>query len=313
MSFSSILGHERPLKVLRNALASGRVPQSYLLWGPDGVGKERAALEVARALLCADAGALVRAEGCGACPSCHRVEAGEHSDLHRVAAAGASLTIQEIRALQEALGYQAFERGRKVAIIRDAFRMTREASNALLKTLEEPPDGTHIFLLTHHRNQLLPTLVSRCQVLRFDPVPQALVRRLLEERGVEASRAERLAEYSDGCPGAVLAEESEELAVLADEVGEAWRGLPRMGVAARFALAGRWAGDKDRLGRRLDALERELQARVRGAALGGGDDALGDLQGLFRVRRLLEQNVNAQLALDALFLGLLGEDRDDLS
>ncbi|MBI5016593.1 MAG: DNA polymerase III subunit delta' [Deltaproteobacteria bacterium] len=309
MSVSSILGHERPLRVLRRALASGRVPQAYLFWGPDGVGKELVAREVARTLLCTDAGA--RAEPCGGCPSCRRVAAGEHADLHLVAAAGASVTIQEIRALQETLGYQAFERGRKVAIIRDAFRMTREASNALLKTLEEPPAGTHIVLLAHHRSQLLPTLVSRCQVLRFDPLPEALVRRLLEERGIDAGRAESLVSCSGGCPGAVLAEEPEELAALEDEVSEAWRGLQEMGAAARFALSGRWAGDKDRLGRRLDALERLVRRRVRESALRGGGDGLGELHGLFAARRLLEQNVNAQLALDALFLGLLGEDRDN--
>jgi cell fate regulator YaaT (PSP1 superfamily) len=81
--------------------------------------------------------------------------------------------------------------------------MTREASNALLKTLEEPSAGTHIFLLTQHRNQILPTLVSRCQPLRFDPVPAAQVRRLLEARGADPAAAEVMAVIADGCPGAV--------------------------------------------------------------------------------------------------------------
>jgi hypothetical protein len=123
-----------------------------------------------------------------------------------------------------------------------------------------------------------------------------------------------LAEASDGSPGAVLAGDPEEAAGLDDEVVRAWEGLGGQGVAGRFALSGRWAGEKDKLlvGRRLDALERHLRRRARQEATEGGGEALRGLQGVFRARRLLEQNVNTQLALDALFLGLLGRDEDDL-
>ena len=167
MPFSSVTGHERPLRVLRRVLASGRVPHAQLFWGPDGVGKERVANDFAEVLLCANGGALASGAACGVCPSCVKCAGGAHPDLHLLVAQKASISVDDVRRLQESLSYQAFERGRKVAIIRDSFRMTREASNALLKTLEEPPSGVYLVLLAHQRNQLLPTLVSRCQALRF--------------------------------------------------------------------------------------------------------------------------------------------------
>jgi DNA polymerase-3 subunit delta' len=310
VTFAAISGHQRPVRVLRRVLASGRLPHAQLFWGPDGVGKERVARAFARVLLCADTGALERGEGCGRCPACLRSDGGSHPDLHLVAAQKASIPVDEVRRLQETLAYQAFERGRKVAIIRDAFRLTREAANALLKTLEEPPAGVYIVLLAHHRDQLLPTLVSRCQALRFDPLPEAEVRRLLSERGVEPATATAMAEVSGGCPGRVLGADPEGFLASDREAGgvaAAWGTWP---VARRFALASSWAADKELLGTRLDGLERHLRRRAREQAAsppGAGDGGVLDaLTGLTTLRRLLDRNVNTQLALDALFLGMLG-------
>ncbi|GAB4256745.1 MAG: DNA polymerase III subunit delta' [Deferrisomatales bacterium] len=301
MSFDAVVGHERPIRVLRRTLRSGRVPHAYLFWGPDGVGKERVARAAARVLLCAAPEGLERAEGCGRCAGCRKAAAGSHPDLHLLAPSGNTVPVADVRALQERLAFQAFERGRKVAIIRDAFRMTREAANGLLKTLEEPPAGTHIFLLAHHRNQLLPTLVSRCQCLRFDPVAEEQVRRLLEERGVEPGAARSLAAAAGGCPGAVLGRDPEALGRLEAEVADLRARWPRMGVGDRFAASSRWAAEKDRLSERLEALERALRRELRE---GGSGAALDLLEALYRTRGLIDRNVNVQLALDALFLGV---------
>jgi DNA polymerase-3 subunit delta' len=313
MSFEQILGHDRPVRVVRRALATGRVPHAYLFWGPDGVGKERVAAELGAALLCLDTGALSRGEACGACGACRKVAAGSHPDLHLLAPRGASLPISEVRGLQESLSYQAFERGRKVAIIRDAYRLTREAANALLKTLEEPPAGTHIVLLAHHRNQLLPTLVSRCQSLRFDPIPEDAVRRLLEAGGMGEAAAETLARAAGGCPGAVWGQDPEALAAMGEEAAQAWAYLGQGGAADRLAFAARWAADREELPRRLDALERALVARMREAGRDGRSEGgvLSALGALGRVRGLIEHNVNAELALDAFFLGALERPWED--
>jgi len=313
MSFDQILGHDRPLRVLHRALATGRVAHAYLFWGPDGVGKERVATALAATLLCADPEALARGGACGACGPCRKVAGGSHPDLHVLAPRGASLPIADVRAFQESLSYQAFERGRKVAIIRDAFRMTREAANALLKTLEEPPAGTHIVLLAHHRNQLLPTLVSRCQSLRFDAIPEDAVRRLLEAGGMDAAAAQTLARSSGGCPGTVWGQDPQAFAAVAEEAGQAWTLLVRARASERLALAARWASDREELPRRLDALERVLVVRMRESGRSGRSDgeALATLGALGRVRGLIEHNVNAELALDAFFLGALDRPWED--
>lgn len=271
------------------------------------------ARELARVLLCEDPRALGRADACDACAACRRLDAGSHPDLHCLTAEGASVGVAQVRSLLETLSYQAFERGRKVAIIPDAFRMTREAANALLKTLEEPTGGTHIVLLTHHRNQLLPTLVSRCQCLRFDPIAEDEVRRLLEIRGVEPDLARSMAEVSDGCPGTVCGEDPSSFALLEGETADLWENWSRRRVSDRMDLTARWASQKDRLPARLDSLERHIRRRLRREAQQGrvAPDVLDTLEGLFRIRRLLEQNVNTQLALDALFLGLAGRDWDE--
>lgn len=310
MDFAEIVGHERPIRVLQRALATGRTPHAYLFWGPDGVGKERVARALAKALLCASPTA--GGGGCGGCPACRKTEVGQHPDCHLLAPGGTKISVDDVRGLQETLSYQAFERGRKVAILRDAFRMTREASNALLKTLEEPPSGTHLVLLTHHRSQLLPTLVSRCQPLRFDPISEEDVGRLLEEAGAEPSEAQALAAVSGGCPGAVWGEDAARFLAASEEVADLWRHWDRMGAAERFGLSSRWTSEKDLLETRLDTLERELADRAReDAGRHGSSAALDALGNLFRVRRLLDRNVNVQLALDALFLGVTGEDREN--
>jgi DNA polymerase-3 subunit delta' len=306
MGFDDIIGHERPIRVLQKTLATGRVAHAYLFWGPSGVGKEKVAREVARVLLCADPETPQRGAACGRCPACHKVDSQGHPDVHVLVAAGASISVGDVRSLQETLSYQAFERGRRVAIIREAFRMTREASNALLKTLEEPSAGTHIFLLAQHRNQILPTLVSRCQSLRFDPVPEDQVRRLLEARGMEPNTARAAAEISGGCPGAVAGEDVDALIDLEADVAETWQRWESTGVADRFALSSRWSSEKDKLVFRLDSLERCMRqsARARAAEGSMSGTAVDALGALFRVRRLLQQNVNTQLAVDSLFLGI---------
>jgi len=309
MSFAMISGHQRPVRVLQRLLASGRVPHAQLFWGPDGVGKERVALAFAQVLLCGEPGASARGEACGRCGACVKCTGGAHPDLHLVVAQKASLSIGEVRSLQETLAYQAFERGYKVVIIRDAFRLTREAANALLKTLEEPPAGVFLVLLAHHRNQLLPTLVSRCQALRFDPLPEAEVQRLLVARGRAAATAAAMAAVSGGCPGKVLDAEPDEFLAADREAGEVVAEWGRRPVAQRFALSASWAADKDRLTGRLDGLERHLRQRVRESAAApseAGGAVLDALTGLTTLRQMLDRNVNTQLALDALFLGMLG-------
>jgi len=217
--------------------------------------------------------------------------------MHLLAPGDKVISVEDVRKLQETLSFQSFERGRKIAIIRDSFRMSREGANALLKTVEEPPPETHLFLLAHHRSQLLPTLVSRCQPLRFDPLTDGEVEEVLLLKGVEADDAKVLASLSGGSAGMAMAHDMESLIKARDEADSVAKNLRVMSPAERLELSERWSKDKESLPLRLDCLERSLRRMQ-----ADDPDALDTMGRLFTVSALIERNVNLQLALDALFL-----------
>ncbi len=297
-NFQEIVGHDRPTKVLRRALSSGRIAHAYLFWGPDGIGKELVASKMAQALLCSHPDALDSGSACGQCPSCVKCRAGAHPDLHLVATSDKSISVKDIRQLQQTLAYRAFERGRKVVIIRDTFRITREGVNALLKTVEEPPEGTHLIFLTIHRSQLLDTLVSRCQTLRFDSLAAADVVRILGKQGMQEDVARKMADFSGGSIGVALSFDVDAATEVEQETHQLCRELEQMSVVSRFELAERWSKDKEGLSLRLQCLERHLMKRA-----ATQDWALDVSERIERVRNWIDRNANVQLALDALFIG----------
>ncbi len=307
-AFDGIRGHARAKRVLATALASGRVPHAYLFWGIEGIGKEKTARAMARVLLCSSPGAMADAEPCGTCASCRKVEAGSHPDLYLLAPGEKAISVEEVRRLQQNLSFQAYEKGRKVVIIRDSFNMSREGANALLKTVEEPPRDTFLFLLATHRSRLLPTLVSRAQAVRFDPLPSEDVRRILEDGGIPPGEAEGLAAMSGGSPGAALEMDRAELPALVAEVERIAVGLGEMGMSERFALSERWSKDKSGLETKLLLLERALSRNA--LTLPGASDRYDRLN---LVRGLLTRNVNPQLALDALFVLDAGRRLEDMN
>lgn len=309
MSFDSIIGHERQISVLSKALVSGRVAHAYLFWGPDGIGKEITAVETARALLCS---AQANGMACNLCPSCSKMKAGTHPDLHILSPEKTSISVKAVRELQTKLSFQSFERGAKIAIIRDAFKMTREAGNSLLKTLEEPPGGTHIFLLSQHRNQLLPTLVSRCQSLRFGPISEAAVARLLKARGVDEEISAALAKISGGCPGSVCDVDPDAYLTVEREIADFLKTWDSLGVGELFDLSSRWTSEKELIEIRLSFLEKMLLKKVYLAAGDGRVDEKGvtALDSLFELKRLIDKNINIQLSIDAFFLRIIGSETE---
>ncbi|MCS7287803.1 MAG: DNA polymerase III subunit delta' [Roseiflexus sp.] len=209
-----IVGHEWAVEFLRRSIASNHLAHAYLISGPEGVGKALLALRLAQALNCEQAGV----DPCLRCRACQRIERSNHPDV-RIAgmatqAAGAKaddaarqkeLKIDTVREWQRDITLKPYEGRRRVFILHDAEKLNEAASNAMLKTLEEPPPYATLVLVAHTAGSLLPTIVSRCQLLRLRPLPRAQVAAALRERwNLAAGDAELLAAWSGGRIGWAL-------------------------------------------------------------------------------------------------------------
>jgi len=319
---SSVLGQDRALALLRRYLASGSVPQAFLFAGEEGLGKEMAARAFVAALLCRAPG---EDGGCGSCPDCRLLASGSHPNLLRIVPETHFLKIEEVRALKEELSLKAFSDRPRAAILAPVDRMTPQAANALLKTLEEPPPGTHLLLVAHRVSQVMPTIVSRCQRVPFFPLPTETVVRILAglpgAKGRSDAELRLAAVVSGGSPGRALAILSD----LSDE-RERWISLlskPFPKEAIDFAETWKSGGDTPgRLAAPL-SLARDLSLLSSG---GGADIINADLRGylealaarppacgwtsvyreLLSVSRMPPQP-QKRLALEAFFFGLHGK------
>lgn len=209
-----IIGHEWAVAQLRHSIAAGSDAHAYILSGVAGLGKSLLALRLAQALNCE----LSPGDPCLACRACRRIERGSHPDV-RVAgmasqAAGLKadeaarqkeLKIATVREWQRDISLRPYEGRRRVLILHDAERLSEEASNAMLKTLEEPPPYATIALVSNSVD-LLPTIVSRCRVLRLRPLPRRQVAAALEAKGVTPDDADLIAAWSGGRVGWALSQ-----------------------------------------------------------------------------------------------------------
>lgn len=327
-------GQARAIGALQRAFGDGRLHHAYLFSGPDGVGKALCARALATLLLCE---APRDASACNACRSCVRVAAEEHPDFHRVergvkADGGpeSQIKIAQIRDLQRSLSFKAFEGGRRVVIIDEADRMNPATANALLKTLEEPGDDTHFVLVSAQAHLLLPTIISRCQTVRFAPLERDVVaRHLVRLLELDAEQADLLAGLSQGSIGrgqalsasgiverrTALIEQIDDpnglnavpsLMELADGLSRAKPELPHL-----FHLLRTWYRDLLWTQQRMPAerlVHRDLTGRL---ARRAGD--LTQAQILTRIDLIndteyavMERSGNARLFCERLLLGLVG-------
>jgi len=186
------------------ALLTGVPPHALLIVGPRGAGAGTLARDAVSTLMC---GAPVDGGPCGACRSCRLISSGSHTDLVVISPTGESNTIKidQIRALAAGLALFSVEGGRRIALIEHADLMNEDAQNALLKTLEEPPSRTHVILAAAEDSRLMPTIRSRCAVIRLGLPDANQASELLGERlGVDAPTAVRLLRMSSGRPGPLI-------------------------------------------------------------------------------------------------------------
>ncbi|HZW37426.1 MAG: ATP-binding protein [Deltaproteobacteria bacterium] len=204
--FSSLRGQDRAVSLLRRYLSTGNVPPGLLFHGEEGIGKETAALAFIAALLC---GSRTPGGACGTCPDCRLLSSGAHPNLLRVSPENHFIQIAEIRRLKEELSLKAFSDGVRAALVCPADRMTLQAANALLKTLEEPPPSTHLVLVAHRLSELPVTIVSRCQKIPFSTLAADVVEEILRGlpdacAGHSPGTVRAAAACSGGSPGRTL-------------------------------------------------------------------------------------------------------------
>ncbi|MCA9838348.1 MAG: DNA polymerase III subunit gamma/tau [Trueperaceae bacterium] len=187
LTFDQVIGQEHVKSVLVAALSRGRIGHAYLFSGPRGVGKTTTARLLAMAVNCEKAELELRP--CGVCESCQLIRKGNHPDVTELDAASNN-SVEDIRDLREKVRLASMRGGSRVWVLDEAHMLSRAASNALLKTLEEPPENLVFILATTEPEKLPPTILSRCQHFRFRRLSEQEIKsklsRLCEQAGVEA-------------------------------------------------------------------------------------------------------------------------------
>ena len=211
-----IFCQDKAISILQRALAADKVPHAYIFAGLDGVGKAKTAREWAKVLLCKSPSIENNfADSCGRCQSCLLFEAGSHPDFNLVYKELREFTedgkdkeppidfpIDVIREfVVEKVSTKPVLSQRKIFVITEAEKLKTESQNALLKTLEEPPDFCSIILICTSPEKLLPTTRSRCQTIRFSPVSEDRIIKKLEQMGVSENQAKYFARFSQGSIG----------------------------------------------------------------------------------------------------------------
>ena len=199
-----LIGHEWAVQMLKQHLIHDSLRHAYLFSGPPGLGRRTLALRLAQALNCLQPPAL--AEPCGKCRTCKQIERMQYADLAVIQAEkeGGTLRVEQIRSVRQSLVLKPYQGKYRVALFLRFQEANTNAANALLKTLEEAPAHALLLLTADTPEQLLPTIVSRCEVLRLRPLPVALVQTSLMESGADESTARLLAHISGGRPGYAL-------------------------------------------------------------------------------------------------------------
>lgn len=261
MPFRDLVDQDHAVMLLRTAVRTQRIVHAYLFAGPAGVGRREAALAFAQLLNCDQPGI----DACGECAACRLIAKGQHPDVRMIDVAHGLLLdpddttkihtgIDQVLALRREVVYPPYQGRWKVYIIADAESLTTEAGNSLLKILEEPPPQVVIILIAEAVTSLLPTVVSRCQLLRFSFVPASAIEQALVDRfNLPRGRARFLAALADGRVGrAIEWATSGEALERREQVLDLLVRLPGMDSLERLDAAEAVAKDKDSVVELLD-------------------------------------------------------------
>ncbi len=347
IGFESIVGQEQPIRLLTTLLQNKTIPHALLFLGADGVGKKMTAMAFAMACNC-----MVRRKGDlssdtkirddyrsipdqtiqrgpgDCCPSCRKIKSGSHPDVILVEPSGPFIRIDQIRNLCSTLALKPYGARLRVVIISDAQAMNPSAGNALLKMLEEPPDKTVLILTAMQTSDLLPTIVSRCQHIRFNPIPRKHLEALLvEKRGTHPDDAKIIAAMANGSVSKAFSMTRKKNPIdwinrriwLIDEV----QSLSKKPMAARLAFAARLVKDKEALGDSLEVLKSwfrdlvvwkyhsgrilntDLESKIQRASPNMTvASILSKINNIHAAQKNIEANTNLRLTLEVLIMRL---------
>jgi DNA polymerase-3 subunit delta' len=252
--FEPIRDQKRPALILSSFIRKGIVPHALLFTGREGIGKKTAAKSFAMACNCQEKAESL--EPCGLCGSCRRILSKSHPDIIEITPSGPFIRISQIRELCEILALKPYEARIRMVIISDAQTMNTAAGNALLKLLEEPPERTVLILTATDRSDLIPTIASRCQHIRFNALPrERLAQILTETRGLDPAAADLTAAMADGSITRALSLSDGRLLLKRDLLIKGIESLTLKETGKCLAFAVKMSEDRDDFLNSLDILE----------------------------------------------------------
>jgi len=343
--FDELIGNSRVKAVLKRMLVSDRLPGAMLFTGEEGIGKKLFALEVARALNCRTP---KDGEACGVCSSCVRIrklnyptrdDADEwtqiiwtdHPDVGLVVAPKRVLRVEQMRQIEKEANFRPFEGKARVFLIDEADKLNDASANALLKVLEEPPRTSHLILITARPAMLLPTILSRCQMIRFSPLTPAEIESHLVKTDLDAKTARLRARAAGGSMGRAVSGDLVTFTSQRKAMLKVLNALVLSNDRAQLLRSAEQLNEaqyKDEFEERLDVLEtlirdawmlslgvesarivnEDLAAELREIAQKMDPSRAGDW--ILQIEDLREQlivNVNRKVTTDSLFLVMAGE------
>jgi DNA polymerase III subunit delta' len=243
VALTDIHGQQRVIRFLKQLLKKEAVPHAFLFSGMTGVGKFAAAKEFAKALNCLNP---LDYDSCGDCGSCHKLKEGLHPDLIHITSEGVFIKLEQIRELMKRFRFRPFEGKFRVVIIQDAQRLMDAAANAMLKILEEPPKANIFILLATESQMLLPTIVSRCCQVRFQPLDDEIVAEWLAREGdFSPDQAAGIARLAAGSLEKARWFSEEERMAGWKKVVEKLENLDRLSILDFFPMVSDWAKNRE--------------------------------------------------------------------
>ncbi|MBN1622504.1 MAG: DNA polymerase III subunit delta' [Endomicrobiales bacterium] len=316
MSFSNIINQQKAKDIITGQLKSGKIPHAYLFLGQDGVGRKRFALELSKILNCHNRVDSNSTQACDTCISCTKIERGIHPDVkiidyqwqalleNKDVEKQKAIKINTIRALQREINLKSQESKWKIFIIEPAEKITMDAANCLLKTLEEPPAQTVLILLALHKDNLPATLVSRTQIVAFSPLKDEQIAELISQKySVPAAEADRIARISEGSLSFAISRIEEKY----EDVDLLWKKITsnKLSAAEILYLSKQYYKNAPKILSEMLLLSKNRfradPSRFRFY-----------IEVIMNSQKLIEKNVNSQMVLDTLFLRMNKESNANM-